>query len=89
MHVLFIQIYFPAGAIQDCSISETITSMEYVTMFFYKEIPGISVTLLQGASVSLWLDRIARTGKKDGLRELLGGGMAKTISSLSLTNVIK
>jgi hypothetical protein len=47
--------------------------MEYVTMFFfYKAIPGVSVTSLQGACVSLWLDHIAPTGKKDGLRELLG-----------------
>jgi len=26
----------------------------------------------------LWLDSIARTGKKDGVREILGGSMAKT-----------
>jgi hypothetical protein len=64
MQAVFIKICFPVGAIQYCSISETITSMEYVTMFFYKAVPGTSVTLLQGACAFLWLDNIACTGKK-------------------------
>ena len=49
-------------------------------MFFCKAVSGISVNLLQGACAFLWLDNISRTGKKDGFRELLGGGNLKNIS---------
>jgi hypothetical protein len=47
------------------------------------------VTLLQGACALLWLDNIARTGRKNRVRKLFVGGMAENILSYSLTNVIK
>ena len=86
MHVVFIQIYFPVGTIHYCSISETITStsVDYVTMFsFLQGSIRNFYYLTAGRLCFLWLENIARTGKKDGLRELLGGGggMAKNISS--------
>jgi len=85
MHLVFIEIYFLVGAIRYWSISETITSMEYVKMFFtrqYQEL-GISLTLLQGAYNFLWLENTALIGKKVGVREHFEGGMAKNYFELN------
>jgi hypothetical protein len=65
-------IYFPVGSAGDCSISEIITSKVYVIMSFYHTLPGISVSLLQGACAFLWLDNITHTGKKDLVLKIFG-----------------
>jgi len=81
MHVVFVQIYFSVGAIKYRSISETITSMEYVTMLCLQGSTRNFCYLTAGGGLCFFvLRQYCACWEKDGVRELLGGGKAETIS---------
>ena len=73
MHVVFVQIYFSVGAIKYRSISETITSMEYVTMLCLQgSTRNFCYLTAGGACAFLCLDNIALAGKKMELGNFWG-----------------